>query len=264
MTYCLPRQLQIREETKNLVSTTTKQQLELGCRENIRERQWTNSWSRGVGSQVLQVLFLTRTSYFNSLRFGFPSARWKMRMPAAASWGWIIFAEARAVKSHTLDHAQLTSASFSSALLPASPSLAPPLCFPRPTQGVRRRVTAPNARAVARWDAPLHRVAWAFHCSVWRAKSHALWAFCSTSKARWLQLWPLYEALPLLSELKMLSRGTGTRYDPAPLHLHLTSAQLHLWELSDYQLSPPFLALNERVCKAAGAFSLLHSPENPW
>lgn len=195
-----------------------------------------------------------------------------MRMPAAASWGWIVFAEARAVRSRTLDHAQLTSASFLSASLPASPSVAPPLCFPRPMQGVRSRVTAPNVGAVARWDSPLYRVAWAFHRSVWRAKSHALckvspWdtrAICRTSKARWLQLWPSYEALPLLSELKMLSRGTGARYDPAPLHLHLMSARLHLWELSDHQLSLPFLSLNERVCKAAGAFSLLHSPENPW
>lgn len=45
-------------------------------------------------------------------------------------------AEARAVKSHVVGDAHLTSALFP-ALLPASPSLASLLCFPGPTQGVQ-------------------------------------------------------------------------------------------------------------------------------
>lgn len=44
--------------------------------------------------------------------------------------------EARAVKSHILDDAQLTSASLFSALSPASPSLASLLCFSGPTRQV--------------------------------------------------------------------------------------------------------------------------------
>lgn len=271
MTYCLPRQLQIREETKNLVSRTRKQQLELGCRENIRERQWTNSWSRGVGVRCFRFYFWLGPAI--SILFALASlpqdGKWGcLRLPRGAGSSLL-----RPRLSNLILWIMLSWPQLRSSLLCCLHLLHLPLrcAFPGPCRAYGAESQHPMSGLSPGGTLLRTLRPGAFHQSVWRAKSHALckvspwamWAICRTSKARWLQLWPSYEALPLLSELKMLSWGTGARYDPAPLPLHLMSAQLHLWDLSDYQLSPPCLALNERVCKAAGAFSLLHSLENP-
>lgn len=198
----------------------------------------------------------------------------------AGKWGCLrlppgvdCLAETRAVKSHLLDDAQLTSALFSSALLPAPPLLASQLCFPGLTWGIRSRVTAPDFRTVARWDAPplvhgLGSPAEGLVCEI-----TARWGTWGVCRVQQIQSWPLYEALPLLSKLKRRSRGTGTRYVPTPLRLHPAPAQARLWELpaerwwwtsGDDRLCPPCPALHEAVTTAAGAFSLLQSVENPY
>lgn len=64
-------------------------------------------------------------------------------------------AKARAVKSHILDDAQLTSAPFFSALVPAPPSLPSPLCFFGPPQAKQSSVTATNLGIAAGWGPPL-------------------------------------------------------------------------------------------------------------
>lgn len=64
-------------------------------------------------------------------------------------------AKARAVKSHILDDAQLTSALFFSALVPAPPSFLSPLCYFGSPQAKQIRVTATNLRIAAEWEPPL-------------------------------------------------------------------------------------------------------------